>query len=140
MGISGVTLTHILDEFFEDHETRLWGRLFSCEYDGPITIQESGQRPVDELLGSLHDGHGAIPHCLPGLANHVQGLHGVAWSKLRQAVLSGSSKAQEQLDLARLTWGPDVIGGEAVCSSNQIPNPVLASLQQLRSANQVATC
>jgi len=41
MGISGVTLTHILDEFFEDHETRLWGRLFSCEYDGPITIQES---------------------------------------------------------------------------------------------------
>ena len=41
MGISDADLTFHLDEYFEDDQMRLWGRLFSCTYDGKITLQES---------------------------------------------------------------------------------------------------
>ncbi len=38
-GIRGVELQEHLDFFYEDSENRLWGRLFSCTYDGEIRPQ-----------------------------------------------------------------------------------------------------
>jgi isopentenyl-diphosphate delta-isomerase len=40
MGISGVELKRHFDFLFEDEFSRVWGRLFSCTYRGPFTLQE----------------------------------------------------------------------------------------------------
>jgi 8-oxo-dGTP pyrophosphatase MutT (NUDIX family) len=39
MGIRGVPLTLLFDFYFEDEHTRLWGRAFSCRYDGEVVLQ-----------------------------------------------------------------------------------------------------
>jgi isopentenyldiphosphate isomerase len=39
MGIRGVPLTNLFDFYFEDEHARVWGRAFSCEYDGKIVPQ-----------------------------------------------------------------------------------------------------
>lgn len=65
MGISGVSLTHHFDFFYESSGMRLWGALFSCTYDGELVLQpeevESGRfmsrAELDELL------HGGEPIC-----------------------------------------------------------------------------
>ena len=41
MGVRGTPLTPLFDFWFEDAATRVWGRLFSCVYDGPVTLQAS---------------------------------------------------------------------------------------------------
>ena len=43
MGISITEsdLKHHFDFLFEDGITKVWGRLFSCKYNGPFTLQES---------------------------------------------------------------------------------------------------
>lgn len=47
MGISGVTLEKSFDFFHDDEFTKLWGRLFTCTYDGKFTLDpeevESGK-------------------------------------------------------------------------------------------------
>lgn len=47
MGVANVTLTNCFDFYHEDEVTRLWGRLFSCTYDGDFQLDpeevESGQ-------------------------------------------------------------------------------------------------
>jgi ADP-ribose pyrophosphatase YjhB (NUDIX family) len=40
MGIRNVSLTWLFDFYFADDRTRVWGRAFSCMYDGPLTLQE----------------------------------------------------------------------------------------------------
>jgi 8-oxo-dGTP pyrophosphatase MutT (NUDIX family) len=55
MGIRGVPLTRLFDFYFEDEYTRLWGRAFSCRYDGEVVLQaeevESGVfAPMADVL------------------------------------------------------------------------------------------
>ena len=41
MGVVGVKLEHHFDFFFKDSCSRVWGRLFSCKYNGPFKLQET---------------------------------------------------------------------------------------------------
>ena len=55
LGIRGVPLRRHFDFYLADEGVRVWGRVFSCVYDGPLVLQEeeieSGSfTPVDELL------------------------------------------------------------------------------------------
>jgi len=61
MGIAGVDLRPHFDFFHEDGVTRVWGRLFSCAYDGPFRLQvEEVERAefmeVSEVLGLIEKG------------------------------------------------------------------------------------
>lgn len=40
LGITTEQLTHIFDQYYEDDDNRVWGRIFSCRHDGPFTLQE----------------------------------------------------------------------------------------------------
>ena len=40
LGIEKVVLQSHFDFFHEDRDNKVWGRVFSCRYDGPITLQE----------------------------------------------------------------------------------------------------
>lgn len=56
MGIQNVPLTRHFDFYFADDHTRVWGRVFSCVYDGEIVLQEEEVEsgaflPIDEILG-----------------------------------------------------------------------------------------
>ena len=55
MGICGAPLTGLFDFYFEDAHVRLWGRAFSCVYDGEVVLQaeevESGAfMPIRDIL------------------------------------------------------------------------------------------
>jgi 8-oxo-dGTP pyrophosphatase MutT (NUDIX family) len=55
MGIRGVPLTPLFDFYFEHEHMRLWGRAFSCKYDGEVVLQaeevESGAFvPIPDVL------------------------------------------------------------------------------------------
>ena len=55
MGIHGIPLTGLFDFYFEDEHVRLWGRAFSCVYDGEVVLQaeevESGAfMPISDIL------------------------------------------------------------------------------------------
>ncbi|HYM12983.1 MAG TPA: NUDIX hydrolase YfcD [Bryobacterales bacterium] len=55
MGVRGVPLHPLFDLYFEDEAVRLWGRVYSCVYDGPVVLQAeevaSGRfLPVEEIL------------------------------------------------------------------------------------------
>jgi isopentenyldiphosphate isomerase len=39
LGVSGVKLKLLFDQYFEDENNRVWGRIFSCINDGPFTLQ-----------------------------------------------------------------------------------------------------
>ena len=40
LGITDVLLTRLFDFYFADEQARIWGRAFSCAYDGEIVLQE----------------------------------------------------------------------------------------------------
>jgi 8-oxo-dGTP pyrophosphatase MutT (NUDIX family) len=40
MGIHGVSLTPLFDFYHQDASNRVWGRAYSCMYDGEIVLQE----------------------------------------------------------------------------------------------------
>lgn len=39
LGISGVKLRHLFDQYYEDAHNRFWGRIYSCSSEGPFTLQ-----------------------------------------------------------------------------------------------------
>jgi 8-oxo-dGTP pyrophosphatase MutT (NUDIX family) len=39
MGIRRTPLTHLFDFYYEDENTRVWGRVYSCVYDGEVVLQ-----------------------------------------------------------------------------------------------------
>jgi 8-oxo-dGTP pyrophosphatase MutT (NUDIX family) len=47
LGVRGVPLAFLFDFYFEENQCRVWGRAFSCVYDGELTLQaeevESGE-------------------------------------------------------------------------------------------------
>ena len=55
MGIRDVPLTPLFTFYFADERTRVWGKVFTCVYDGELVLQpaevESGEfLPVAEIL------------------------------------------------------------------------------------------
>ena len=39
LGVSGVNLQFLFDQYYEDDENRVWGRIFSCVHEGPFVLQ-----------------------------------------------------------------------------------------------------
>ena len=55
LGIHGVPLTPLFDFYYEDEHIRVWGKAFSCDYDGEVVLEkeevESGAfLKVEEML------------------------------------------------------------------------------------------
>jgi len=55
LGIHGVPLTPLFDFYYEDEHIRVWGKAFSCDYDGEVVLEkeevESGAfLKVEEVL------------------------------------------------------------------------------------------
>jgi 8-oxo-dGTP pyrophosphatase MutT (NUDIX family) len=68
MGIREVPLTPLFDFYFEDERTRVWGRVFSCLYDGEVVLQEAEVEsgafmPIDAILREAD----AMPYTPDGL-------------------------------------------------------------------------
>lgn len=40
LGLSGVKLRPLFDQYYEDADNRVWGRIYACTSDGPFTLQE----------------------------------------------------------------------------------------------------
>ncbi|MCF8057288.1 MAG: NUDIX hydrolase YfcD [Desulfocapsa sp.] len=40
LGVGGVSFTPLFDQYFEEVDNRVWGRIFSCRHDGPFQLQE----------------------------------------------------------------------------------------------------
>ncbi|WP_051309261.1 NUDIX hydrolase YfcD [Desulfogranum japonicum] len=40
LGISNVPLIHLCDNYFEEDNNRVWGRIYSCLCNGPFILQE----------------------------------------------------------------------------------------------------
>ena len=39
LGVSGVKLDFLFDQYYEDQSNRVWGRIFTCTHEGPFTLQ-----------------------------------------------------------------------------------------------------
>lgn len=75
LGIRGTPLTPLFDFYYEDDYIRLWGRAFSCIYDGKMMLQEeeveSGNfMNVDEVF-RLAESEPFTPDCLKVLQRHL---------------------------------------------------------------------
>jgi 8-oxo-dGTP pyrophosphatase MutT (NUDIX family) len=75
LGIRGTPLTELFDFFYENEYIRLWGRAFSCAYDGNLVLQEeeieSGTfMKVDEVL-RLAETELFTPDCLYVLQRYL---------------------------------------------------------------------
>ena len=76
LGIRDTPLTSLFDLYYEDEHIRLWGRAFSCEYEGQIVLQEeeveSGEfKRVEEVL-RLAATERFTPDCLEVLQRYLQ--------------------------------------------------------------------
>ncbi|MEA3469768.1 MAG: NUDIX hydrolase YfcD [Thermodesulfobacteriota bacterium] len=40
LGVDGVSLTTLFDQYFEKASNRVWGRIFSCTHNGPFQLQK----------------------------------------------------------------------------------------------------
>lgn len=40
LGINGITCCPLFDQYFEEEDNRVWGRIFSCTHNGPFQLQE----------------------------------------------------------------------------------------------------
>lgn len=40
LGISGVKLRPLFDQYYEDEDNRVWGRIYACTSNGPFALQE----------------------------------------------------------------------------------------------------
>jgi isopentenyldiphosphate isomerase len=75
LGIRDMPLVPLFDFFYENEHIRLWGRAFSCVYDGNLVLQEeeieSGTfMKVDEVL-RLAETEPFTPDCLHVLQRHI---------------------------------------------------------------------
>ncbi|WP_339137590.1 MAG: NUDIX hydrolase YfcD [Candidatus Electrothrix sp. GW3-4] len=39
LGVGPVKLNFLFDQYYEDQENRVWGRIFTCVHDGPFVLQ-----------------------------------------------------------------------------------------------------
>ena len=40
LGVSVKEFTHLFDQYFEEEENKVWGRIFSCVHNGPFVLQK----------------------------------------------------------------------------------------------------
>lgn len=40
LGVAGVFFTPLFDQYFEEEDNRVWGRIFSCVHNGPFQLQK----------------------------------------------------------------------------------------------------
>ncbi len=40
LGVDDVSFTSLFDQYFEEDDNRVWGRIFSCVHNGPFELQE----------------------------------------------------------------------------------------------------
>lgn len=75
LGIRGTPLTPLFDFYYEDDYIRLWGRAFSCIYDGKMMLQEeeveSGNFMNVEEVFRLAESEPFTPDCLKVLQRHL---------------------------------------------------------------------
>ena len=76
MGIRDVPLTPLFTFYFADERTRVWGKVFTCVYDGALVLQpeevESGEfLPVPEILRRAQ----TAPYTLDGMYVLRRHLH-----------------------------------------------------------------
>ena len=68
LGIRGTPLTELFDFYYEDEHIRLWGRAFSCVYDGELVLQEeeieSGEYMKVQEAFRLAETESFTPDCL----------------------------------------------------------------------------
>jgi len=55
LGIRGVALTQLFDFYYQEAGNRVWGRVYTCVYDGNVVLQEEevesgGFRDVNEVI------------------------------------------------------------------------------------------
>ena len=75
LGIRETPLTSLFDFYYEDEYIRLWGRAFSCEYDGELVLQEEEVESgvfmkVDEVF-RLATKESFTPDCLYVLKRYL---------------------------------------------------------------------
>jgi isopentenyldiphosphate isomerase len=39
LGVSGIKLHFLFNQYYEDQNNRVWGRIFTCTFEGPFTLQ-----------------------------------------------------------------------------------------------------
>ena len=75
LGIRGTPLTELFDFYYEDELIRLWGRAFSCVFDGELVLQneeiESGEYMKLEKVFRLAETEPFTPDCLYVLQRHL---------------------------------------------------------------------
>ena len=68
LGIRDTPLTSLFDFYYEDEHIRLWGRAFSCKYDGKLVLQEeeveSGEFMTVDQVFRLAETEPFTPDCL----------------------------------------------------------------------------
>lgn len=80
LGVGGAALTPLFEFFHEDAENRVWGRVFLCIHDGPVTLQPEEVEwgafvPLDRVL-SLAEREPFTPDSLFALRRHLGGATG----------------------------------------------------------------
>lgn len=68
LGVKSHTLNLLFDSFYDDGKNRVWGRVFTCIYDGPMQLQEeeveSGEFMKIENVLAMMQTH---PFCPDGI-------------------------------------------------------------------------
>jgi 8-oxo-dGTP pyrophosphatase MutT (NUDIX family) len=76
LGIRETPLTSLFDFYYEDEYIRLWGRAFSCEYDGELVLQEEeverGEFTTVDAVFRLAETEPFTPDCLYVLQRYLE--------------------------------------------------------------------
>ncbi|MCL2458300.1 MAG: NUDIX hydrolase YfcD [Desulfobulbus sp.] len=77
LGLAGVKLAHLFDQYFEESGNRVWGRIFSCVSEGPFTLQKEeithGQFIEFNDIKPLHQAEPITPDGMALLRHLPQG-------------------------------------------------------------------
>ncbi len=78
LGVRGVELRPLFDMWFEDERSAVWGRAFTCAYDGPLELQAEEVQFVEpmtpaEVLRRAAAGEQFTPDGLLVLERYLQG-------------------------------------------------------------------
>jgi len=57
LGVNVVNLQFLFDQYYEDQENRVWGRIFTCTFEGPFTLQ-----PEEVEYGRFMEPHIALDY------------------------------------------------------------------------------
>ena len=79
LGVRGVELRPLFDMWFEDDRSCVWGRAFTCIYDGPLELQAEEVQFVElmtpaEVLRRAAAGERFTPDGLLVVERYLQGI------------------------------------------------------------------